>query len=135
MSNSRFHPAHIEVTVINENKYGSVIEIEGDARLYTIAKGQRWVPHPIPNNSNPAKVGDIVALSRWLEGQLGFGVAMVSNTRCMKNFKHRDPVYQVELLGLPLRWFHISHFDEYHDKPHGPGPDARWRIPTSPFNY
>ena len=75
--------------------------------------GQRWLPHEVHGNPHPFVKGQIVSVGSWLARKSFFGakVSVVSDIRTFKYYRRREPVDQVEILGLPGRWFSVSHFD------------------------
>lgn len=103
---------NIEV-VRNHPIYGGHLTIPDDTREYGFQPGQKFVPHVIADSTHPAMVGDTVVLTDWLAGRLGISVATVSGVRTLKDSKRSNGNRQVELLGLPCRWFSIGHFEEY----------------------
>lgn len=111
---------------------GRYVEFDDDATEYYLESHQKWLPHCVTDLGHPAKIGDHVALSKWLSEHLGFDVGIVSGVRTFKRYKNSVPNRQIELLGLPLRWFSIGHFDDYHDRQI---PDRRWIGWTIRFEY
>lgn len=100
-------------TIVTSNKYGGVMTIPDDVSNYYFDSLQQFIPHVIQDITHPAKVGDIVGLSSYLRSELGSSTAFVSRARTLKASVRSNGVRQVELLGLPCRWFSIGHFDEY----------------------
>jgi hypothetical protein len=103
------------------NYFGSrmtMIELHDDDRKYQTHPGQRWVPRCISFNDHPAKVGDIVTLPKKMTEAIGIKVAIVGAIRKFKENRKNDneTFYQVELLGIPRRWFETGFFLEYLQK-------------------
>lgn len=110
---TNYYPSR-EFTFVSKHPiYGHRIEFPDDSNVYGIQPSQKWLPHEIEDFDHPARVNDIVTLSNWLEERVGTGVAIVSAVRTFKSEKRSNGKRQVQLLGLPLQWFSISHFLEY----------------------
>jgi len=109
-----FYPASAPYTIVGTNAVGGfVIEVDDSGRRFSLDRGQRWIPHTIEDLQHPAKIGDIVSFkSLYMIKEHHFSVAFVSRFRTFK-YSKRTVSRQVELLGLPGRWFSIAHFEEY----------------------
>jgi len=114
MANGKYHPAHQAFTILEKNKYGVKIELPDDSSYHWINPGQKWIPHAMEDSNHPANIGDIVSLGKYLSNKLGISAAVVSGVRTFKNVKRSNGSRQIELLGLPTKWWSIGHFKEYH---------------------
>lgn len=119
--------------IIQQNAYGGrFVEFDDDAHRYYIQENQKWLPHCVYDPHHPATIGEHVALSRWLGNSVGLKVGIISGKRTHLDTRYGTPTRQVELLGLPLRWFAIDHFDEYEGKQI---PSRQWPGWTMRFEY
>ena len=112
------HPSSIQFDVVSAGKYGKYIAIDGDAREYFLQPGQRWIPHALPDRHHPAKIGQIITVVDSMIPFVGAPVVMVSGVRTFKNNKRDPGVRQVEILGLPWKWWSIGHFEEFRGSQH-----------------
>jgi hypothetical protein len=97
------------------NKWGGIyITVPNDISEHYLDPQQRWLPHAINDPNHPAKIGDMVTL-RYKLSCTDLTVAFVSGIRTFKKYKNGPGIRQVELLGIPCRWYAISHFEEYGD--------------------
>lgn len=109
--------------IISEEPYiwdrnRKLVEFHDDVVKYPILKSQKWIPKAIPFKDHPAKVGDIVTLSNHAAEYCGFKIGIVGQIRLFKQNSTNDcnTYYQVELLGVPRKWFETGHFLEYRKK-------------------
>lgn len=93
---------------------GEIYQVDGDMRHYHLQSQQKWRPHEMPNIDHPAKIGDMVTLNSFWSKYLGLDIGFVSGIRTFREFRnYTNGIRQIELLGLPCRWFPIGHFQEY----------------------
>lgn len=93
--------------------HGGTIEFDNDINGHGVNMFQKWLPHDIEDSTHPAKVGDMVTVAAHLAICAGATVFEVSAVRTFKYNKRSFGTRQVELVGLPCRWFAINHFVEY----------------------
>jgi hypothetical protein len=90
------------------------VEIEDDIGVYDLQPQQNFLPHVVTDPQHPAKIGDMVTIHRQsiLHG-FGVSTVFISGVRSFKRYRQEYPVHQVEILGVPCRWFRVDHFKEY----------------------
>lgn len=96
-------------TVISEKGFYKTIVLDGEAEEIIINFDQKWIPRA-SEYMGQFKVGQIVGLRSWLQHQLYVSAAMVSRVRDFQDHKNRPPHSQIEMAGMPLRWFSDHHF-------------------------
>lgn len=96
--------------IIRRRKGWKLYEDE-DGGEHWLFHNQAWVPHRVEGIPNPFIPGQIVSVNDAIVRRTTGAVAcFVNRTRHFKYNKNQDPVPQIELLGLPGRWFHVNHF-------------------------
>jgi len=108
----------IETTTNPYCKNSYFIEFDDDYRKYIIQNDQKWLPKSVDCTFHPAKVGDIVTLSKWAVGECGVKIGIVGAIRKHKQSRSSDcdTYYQVEILGASRRWIDTGHCLEYQQK-------------------
>lgn len=95
---------------------GRMISIANDLRQYEVQSHQKWMPGVVPNVDHPAKIGDMLTPCDFVrEYMVDANTVFVSGIRSFRRYRSDDHrgVRQVELLGMPCRWFPIGVFEEY----------------------
>lgn len=115
---THYRPEGVQFTIERNTPDGKTITVPRDISTYYLEREQRFIPHEVEDDFHPAHIGQMVTFRNPLfpspYGVCYPCVGFVSGVRTFRaQSKRSSSSRQIELAGLPGRWFTIAHFEEY----------------------